>query len=121
MAVSDSDLGDELRAQGHYPEAIAHYRAALQTFERIAAGDPTNPSLRLNSSIALNRIAVAQEAQGDLSGALLSHREALRIDQALANANPPNARARAHVATDLANIRRLQERMGLAPDTEPPK
>src|SRR5262245_1659110 len=84
-------IGDVQVTQGDLPAALASYRAALASFERLAKADPGHADWQHGLSVSHHKIGDMQRTQGDLPAALASYRASHAILERLAEADPGNA------------------------------
>ncbi len=77
LLAAQNEVGQVFMAQGNLAEALAFYRDALATAERLATADPGNVSLQRDLSVSNERIGDVLVAQGDLDAALEQYRASL--------------------------------------------
>jgi tetratricopeptide (TPR) repeat protein len=84
-------LGDIERARGRLDPALAGYRTAQASADRLAKADPGNAGWQRDLSVSYTKIGDVLVAQGNLPEALKSFRDGLAIADRLAKADPGNA------------------------------
>ena len=105
LACSLIDLADSVAAT-EAARALALYREALALEEALAARSQ-DPRLRRTLSLALNKVARAEEKAGDRSTALARFRQALAIREELLARAPTSAAARRDVSISIGHIARV--------------
>ena len=84
-------LGDIERSRGRLDPALASYRAAHSSADRLAKADPGNAGWQRDLSVSYDRVGDVLVAQGNLPEALKSYRDGLAIRDRLAKSDPGNA------------------------------
>lgn len=105
-------LGDVLAAKSEREAALAAYDEARRNAEAMAEGEPDNPALQRDISIAHDRIADVLLAQGQLELALDSCRHSLGIAEALAARDPANVEWQRDLSVAHDRVGEVLERMG---------
>src|SRR6516162_9018154 len=83
-------LGDIERSRGRLDPALASYRAAHSSADRLAKADPGNAGWQRDLSASYEKIGDVLVAQGNLPEALKSFRDGHAIADRLAKADPGN-------------------------------
>jgi len=91
LSVNYDELGDVLRAQGRFAEALAKYSASRVIAERLAA-DPSYAGQQRDLALSYIKVGNIQVAQGALDEALVSYDLSLVIGERLAAADPGDVR-----------------------------
>jgi tetratricopeptide (TPR) repeat protein len=109
-------LGDIDLARGRLDPALAGYRAARASAERMAKADPGNAGWQRDLSVSYNRIGDVLLAQGNLAEALKSYQAKQEIISGLAKADPGNVGWQGDLLVSYGKIGDVLVRQGNLPE-----
>ena len=112
VGVMDMKIGDVDLGAGETDAALRQYQSAVETFERVQARDPLNPTTRLFLGIAVGKVGLAFETAGDNRAALAQYRKASEIDRGLMQADPNNAQTASTYAFSLQSLAPILAKTG---------
>lgn len=84
MANAREKVGDALREQSSYAEALTEYRLSLGLAEQLTAKDPSNAGWQKILAASHQRIGITLEAERDNDGALAAFKTCASIPVATA-------------------------------------
>jgi Flp pilus assembly protein TadD len=79
MSNAHEKIGDALRAQGKFADALAKYREDLQVIASLTTRDPSNATWQRSLAVAYQRLGVTLRNMGDAPGAVAQYRQCLTI------------------------------------------
>jgi tetratricopeptide (TPR) repeat protein len=104
FGLSKNTVGDILKDQRRFDEALAAYRESATTSERLIALDPKSLTRQRDLAVAHNRIGEVLEIQKRRDEAIAAYRASLEIRQRLAKAEPSNAGRQVDLTVAQINI-----------------
>jgi tetratricopeptide (TPR) repeat protein len=110
------DIGDISVTTGKLNDAIAAFREARASAERLTKTDPTNTQWQRDLSVSHNNIGDVQAAQGDAPTALTSYQASLEIRQRLAKTDPTNTQWQRDQAVSLGRVAVVEAQQGQRPE-----
>ena len=105
-------MGDVLRKQGRWQEALVELEASLAIAQRLAADEPSNREWQRELALAHRSVARVLDAHGRSDAALEAYQAALVIAEQLARAEPADVDAQRDLLARYADLAQLQERTG---------
>jgi non-specific serine/threonine protein kinase/serine/threonine-protein kinase len=108
VAIGDANISEKLIDWGHFQEAAAHAKAAVQGFQDMMQRDPQHAAYRFYLAISEKLLGEAQERQGQCGEALgwLEKAQAIVTDPAWTKKMPASAEGLAgEIAKDTAVCR----------------
>jgi tetratricopeptide (TPR) repeat protein len=107
LAVTENDLGSQLRLIGRLEEAEAAYRASIDLFRALAAEQPDEPRHRTNMAGTRTNLGRVFDQRGRPALAVEEFRQALAVLEEVAAAHPGDPGIRRQLATVQDNLGHL--------------
>jgi len=112
LAVTFTEKGDALIAQGDTAGAEKSYRDSLAIAERLVRLDPSNALWQRDLSISYDTVGDVLKEQDDLAGALKFYQDSLTIRDRLAKGEPNNAGWQSDLSISYDNVGDMLEARG---------
>jgi tetratricopeptide (TPR) repeat protein len=116
VSILYNKLGDVLKAEGNFAEALKSYQAGLTIRDRLTKLDPSHVDWQSVLATSYERIADVLKEQGNLSEALASYNESLTIRRRLAEVEPGDADRQDDLQFVLGRLSGLAYQLVLARD-----
>ena len=109
-------IGNALRLQGTYDDALVHMRAYMKDGDTLSEIDPENRTYQLERAYGHTAVAQVLEEKGELLPALDRYETSLRIKSRIVDANPDDNDAQADLARAINKVGAAQYKVGLFAD-----
>jgi serine/threonine protein kinase len=104
LAVSVTQMGDQLLMNGQWRESADYYGRSEAVFERLVAQSPGSREDLEDLHAAYQRLQFIRVQEGDIGEAIQDCRLALEIANKLSHADPNDVWSRANLADDYGNL-----------------